>query len=109
MHNTHNMGDCKKFNSNSTPKKGFAEKNAQHPSRNDCALHKQNASYVQLSAKIAKLEKSNKKLKQANKKYKRDNSGSNNSDSSWSDGSGSTGKGRQLFGTRDFVLRNHEN
>ena len=61
------MGDCKKFNSDGTPKKGFAGKNAQHPSCNECASHEQNASYMQLSMKIAKLEKSNKKLKRAKK------------------------------------------
>ena len=43
----------------------------------------QNASYVQLSAKIAKLEKSNKKLKRVNKKRERDrDSDSDDSDSS---------------------------
>ena len=47
---------------------------------------------MQLSAKIAKLEKSNRKLKRATKKCKCDNdSDSDNSDASWSDGSGSTG------------------
>ncbi len=65
--NTHNTGDCKKFNSDGTPKKDFAGKNAQHPLRIEHASHEQNASYVQLSAKIAKLEKSNKKLKCTNK------------------------------------------
>ena len=52
-----------------------------------------NNSYVQLSAKIAKLEKSNKKLKGTNKKSKcYRNIDSNVSNSSWSDGSNSTGK-----------------
>ena len=37
--NTHNTGDCKKYNSDGTPKKGFAGKNAQHPSRNERASH----------------------------------------------------------------------
>ncbi len=82
-HNTHNTGDCKKFNSDGTLKKGFAGKNAQHPSHNECASRKQNASYVQLSMKIAKLEKSNKKLKRARKNHKRDyDSNSNDSNSS---------------------------
>ncbi len=52
---------------------------------------KHNTSYAQLTAKIAKLEKSNKKLKRANKKRNRD-SDSDDSDSSWRDGSGSPGK-----------------
>ena len=82
-HNTHNTGDCKKFNSDGTPKKGFAGKNAQHPSHNECVSHEQNASNAQLSAKIAKLEKSNKKLKHAKKKRKREYvSDSDDSDSS---------------------------
>ena len=77
------MGDCKKFNSDGTPKKGFAGKNTQHPSCNKCASRKQNASYAQLSAKIAKLEKSNKKLKHVKKKCKHKYiSDSNDSDSS---------------------------
>ena len=82
-HNTYNTGDCKKFNSDGTPKKGFAGKNAQHPLHNECASHEQNASYAQLSVKIAKLEKSNKKLKRAKKKRKHEYvSDSNNLDSS---------------------------
>ena len=53
----------------------------------------QKINYAQLSAKIAKLEKSNRKLKRASKKRKRDyDSDSDDSDTSWSDGSGSTGK-----------------
>ncbi len=83
MQNTHNTGDCKKFNSDGTPKKGFAGKNTQHPSCNERASCKQNASFAQLSVKIAKLEKSNKKLKRAKKKRKREYvSDSDDSDSS---------------------------
>jgi hypothetical protein len=48
-----------------------------------CLLYSECKSYMQLSAKIAKLEKSNKKLKRANKKYKHDyDSNSDDSDSS---------------------------
>ncbi len=73
-------------------KKGFAGKNAQLPSCNERASCKQNASFAQLSVKIAKLEKSNKKLKHMKKKRKRKYvSDSNDLDSSWSDGSSSTG------------------
>ena len=71
-HNTHNTGDCKKYNSDGTPKKGFAGKNAQRNPRNENAQREQKSNYAQLSAKIAKLEKSNKKLKRANKKRRRD-------------------------------------
>ena len=49
----------------------FAGKKAQHNPCNGSAQCEQN-SYVQLSVKIAKLEKSNKKLKRANKKHKHD-------------------------------------
>ena len=89
MQNTHNTGDCKKYNSDGTLKKGFAGKNAQRNPRNENAQREQKSNYVQLSAKITKLEKSNKKLKRANKKRRRDSD--SDSDSSWSDGSGSTG------------------
>ena len=83
MQNTHNTGDCKKYNSDGTPKKGFAGKSAQCNPRNGSALRDQKTNYVQLSTKIAKLEKSNKKLKCATKKGKRDrNSDSNDSNSS---------------------------
>ena len=70
--NTHNTGDCKKYNLNGTPKESFAEKNTQRNMHNEHASHKPNASYMQLSAKITKLEKSNKKLKRARKKRKRE-------------------------------------
>ncbi len=83
MQNTHNTGDCKKYNSDGTPKKGFAEKSAQCNPRNGSAQHNQKANYMQLSAKIVKLKKSNKKLKHATKKCKHErNSDSNESDSS---------------------------
>ena len=82
-HETHNTGECKKYNSDGTPKKGFAGKSAQQNSRNKNTSRDQNASYAQLSAKIAKLEKSNKKLKRAKKKRKREYvSDSDDSDSS---------------------------
>ena len=70
--NTHNTGNCKKYNSDGTPKKGFARNNAQRNSRNEGAQRDQKSNYAQLSAKITKLERSNKKLKRANKKRKRD-------------------------------------
>ena len=44
MQKNHNTGDCKKYDLDGSPKKGFAGNNAQ-------------ASYVQMSAKIAKLLK----------------------------------------------------
>ena len=55
----------------------------QHNPHNRNVPCQQNTSYAQLSAEIAKLEKSDKKLKSANRKLKRDYDGdSNNSDSS---------------------------
>jgi hypothetical protein len=82
-HNTHNTTECCKYEKDGTPKMSFTRKSMQ---RNPCSRSapcEQNTSYVQLSMKIAKLEKSNKKLKHANKKCKHDhNSNSNNSDSS---------------------------
>ena len=78
--NTHNTGDCKKYNSDGTPKKGFEGKNVQRNSCNECASRDQSNSYAQLSTKIAKLEKSNGKLKHATKKCKCNyDSDSNNS------------------------------
>ena len=83
MQNTHNTGDCKKYNSDGTPKKGFAGKNAQRNSHKGSALCDQKTNYVQLSAKIAKLEKSNRKLKRTSKKRKHDyDSDSDDSDAS---------------------------
>ena len=61
------------------PLQGSAH-NATHATN---VLHEYNTSYVQLSAKITKLEKSNKKLKHTNKKCKNDyDSNSDDSDSS---------------------------
>ncbi len=83
VQNTHNTGDYKKYNSDGTPKKGFAGKSAQRSPQNGSSQHDKKNNYAQLSAKIAKLEKSNKKLKRANKNCKRDyNSNSNGSNES---------------------------
>ena len=68
---THYMGDCKKYNSDGSPKKALQGKNVQHNLHNKRASHQQNASYAKLSAKITKLEKSNKKLKCTKEKHKR--------------------------------------
>ncbi len=79
------MGDCRKYEKDGTPKRAFAGESAQQQRnpRNQNAPHESNNSYAQLSAKIAKLEKSNKKLKRANKKRKRNrDSDSDDSDSS---------------------------
>ncbi len=81
VQNTHSTGNCEKYNLDGTPKKGLAGKNAQCNPCNGSVLYKQNTSYMQLSAKIAKLEKSNRKLKHTNKMHKRNyNSNSNDSD-----------------------------
>jgi hypothetical protein len=82
--NTHNMGDCRKYEKDGTPKRAFAGKSMQqHNQRNRNAPRESNTSYMQLSAKICKLEKSKKKLKRANIKCRRDrDSNSNDSNSS---------------------------
>ncbi len=81
-HNTHNTTECRKYDKDGTPKKTFAGKSAQRSSRNGSVQREQN-NYVQLSAKITKLEKANKKLKRASKKRKHDcDSDSEDSDSS---------------------------
>jgi hypothetical protein len=83
MQNTHNMGDCRKYEKDGTPKKAFTGKSAQCNPCNRNASHEHNTSRMQLSMKIAKLDKSNKKLKCMNKKGKCDrDSDSNDSDSS---------------------------
>ncbi len=83
MQNTHNTGECKRYNLDGTPKKGFAGKNAQCNLRNGSMSHDQKTNYTLLSAKIAKLEKSNRKLKHASKKHKHDyDSNSDDSDAS---------------------------
>ena len=82
-HNTHNTGECNKYEKDGTPRKSFAGMSAQHNLCSRNTLCKHNTSYAQLSAKIAKHEKSNKKLKCANKKRKRHrDSDSDDSDSS---------------------------
>ena len=79
----HNTGDCKKYNSDGTLKKGFAGKNAQRNLRNRITSHEQITRYVQLSAKIVKLKESNRKFKHTNKKCKHDYySNSDDSDAS---------------------------
>ena len=85
VQNAHKMGDCHKYEKDGSPKRAFAGKSAQQQ-YNPCnrnAPCESNNSYVQLSAKITKLEKSNKKLKRVNKKRKRDrDSDSDDSDDS---------------------------
>jgi len=79
-HNTHNTMEYHKYEKDGTPKKAFAGKGAQCNLCSRNAPREHNTSYVQLSTKIAKLEKSNKKLKCANKKRKH-NRDSNSDDS----------------------------
>jgi hypothetical protein len=68
MHTTHNTSNCCKYEKNGTNKKGFSQ--GQHHS---AALDKKTASaYVQLLAKIAKLEKVSIRLKKGSKKCKHD-------------------------------------
>ena len=83
MQNTDNTGDCKKYHSDGTPRKGFAGQSTHRSPRNESSQRDKKNNYAQLSAKIAKLEKSNKKLKRAKKKRKREYvSDSDDSDSS---------------------------
>jgi len=82
-HNTHNMRECHKYEKDGTPKKAFAGKSTQRNPCNRNVPNEHNTSYVQLSAKITKLEKSNKKLKRENKQRKRNrDSDSDDSNSS---------------------------
>eukprot|EP00804_Cyclotella_cryptica_P021297 CCRYP_001548-RA/>CCRYP_001548-RA protein AED:0.40 eAED:0.40 QI:0/-1/0/1/-1/1/1/0/106 len=67
-HVTHNTSDCRKYEKDGKPKKGFSK--GQHGST---ALDKKTASaFAQLSAKIKKLEKTNKRLEKSSKKRKHD-------------------------------------
>jgi hypothetical protein len=82
-HNTHNTGECHKYEKDGTPKKAFAGKSVQHNPHNRNVPCEHNTSYAQLSVKIVKLKKSNKKLKRPNEKCKCDcDSDSDDSDSS---------------------------
>eukprot|EP00804_Cyclotella_cryptica_P012712 CCRYP_016291-RA/>CCRYP_016291-RA protein AED:0.36 eAED:0.36 QI:0/-1/0/1/-1/1/1/0/158 len=63
---THNMSDCRKYEKDGKPKKGFGK--GQHCST---ALDKKTASaFTELSAKVEQLEKANKRLKKSSKKRK---------------------------------------
>ena len=70
MQNTQNTGDCKKYNSDSTPKKAFAGKSTLHNPCNGSASCEHSTRYTQLYTKIVKLEIFNKKLKCTSKKCK---------------------------------------
>ena len=70
MKNTHNTGDCHKYERDGTPKKAFEGKSLQCNLCNRNAPHEHNTSYAQLFAKIVMLEKSNKKLNHASRKHK---------------------------------------
>jgi hypothetical protein len=69
--------ECNKYEKDGILKKTFAGKSVQptRPSNNTpCSnnmMHENNSAYMQLSAKITKLEKSNRKLKHASKRHKR--------------------------------------
>ena len=64
-HMTYNTMECCKYEMDSgwTPKKAFLGRNVQGNSRGSNTMSSLKSAYVQLSAKIVKLEKSNKKLK----------------------------------------------
>ena len=63
MQNTHNTGDCRKYEKDGTPKKAFTGKSMQrtlcsnNAMRSNNTTHVHNSAYVQLSMKIMKLEK----------------------------------------------------
>jgi len=79
VHATHNTLDCHRYDKDGKLKKGFGK--GQRGSR---ASDKRTASaFTQLSAKIAKLKKTNEKLKKSSRKRKRSySSDSDDSDSS---------------------------
>ena len=64
------------------PLQGKMHSSAQRIPGNRNALREHDNSYVQLSVKIAKLEKSNKKLKRVNKKCKHDRDSDSDRDDS---------------------------
>ncbi len=84
-HTTHNTPDCRKYESNGTPKSSFKGRKPNGNSRGPERPARGGSSYAQLSAKIDKLTRSNKKMKRAIEKKKRkhhDISDSDDSDSS---------------------------
>ena len=82
-HTTHNTVNCQKYESNGTPKKNFYGEDTHEKSCGHKKPHQGGSSYVQLSAKIKKLERFNKKMKHAQKKNrKHHNSSINSNDSS---------------------------
>ena len=83
-HTTHNITDGQKYDSNGTLKKSFKGKTPTGTSHGPKRPTQGGSSFVQLSAKINKIEKSNKKMKctlfkQKKHKHHKD---SNDSDSS---------------------------
>ena len=81
-HTTHNTPDCRKYDSNGTPKKSFKGTKPNGTSRGPERPARGGSSYAQLSAKIDKLEKSNRKMKRAIDKKKRKRRDSFDSDDS---------------------------
>ena len=67
VHNTHDSMECLNYEKDRTPKKAFIRKGPQRNLHSQNATCRHNNTYAQLSAKIAKLEKSKKKLEHANK------------------------------------------
>jgi hypothetical protein len=70
--------ECCKYEKDGTPKKAFAGKSVERTLHSRDVMRDHNSAYVQLSAKIAKLEKSNRKLKHASKKRKHNHKNDNN-------------------------------
>lgn len=85
--------ECCKYKKDSTPKKDFSGRKAHTPLHGLETFYQNHSVYVQISAKIDKLEKSNKELKYVQKKHKcHHKSGSKDSNPSWRVGNGSTGE-----------------
>jgi hypothetical protein len=85
--------DCRKYQSNGTPKKNLYGKDAYGKSCGPKKPHQGGSSYAQLSAKKDKQEKSNKKLKHSQKKKHRHHHNHSSSDSDDSSSSLSYGYG----------------
>jgi hypothetical protein len=81
-HTTHNTPDCRKYDSNGTPKSSFKGRKPNGNSRGPERPAQWGSSYAQLSAKIDKLTKSNKKMKRAIGKKKRKHHNMSDSDDS---------------------------
>jgi hypothetical protein len=70
-HNTHNTGECHKYEKDRTPKKAFAGKSVQRNLHNRNALREHNTSNVCCPRRSQSLKNITRNLKSVNKKRKR--------------------------------------